>query len=793
MPLIPQGTTVDRRPQNTTAAIGLCLGLSLILSSAARLASAGPAEEYVERQLRVVQALEGHLDGVINAADESATRLIAGGKIYLAGQRGMVAELLGRAGGLCAARALDLSRPLPPLSPNDVVLLSDYGLSGPKDTELWRKLLDSPALVIAFASHENPLLQQPLRANVRAIPVEIPRESRLVQLASGERLIPLAPPALATAEWTYTAELIGACRRQNKQLAVYLSLFLDEGHKRYLRTKDLTFEPDLRVEPVARGEYARQFLASARKGLEAVRQGEMGNIRKAAAWIKEAKAARRSIVRNLMGHLPPAEVGLPGNPPFFTGLTRGMADDGVKWIRENLHEGDLYLFLGYQQNEDGMSAAANALGARTIFLTFRAPGAAQAANPRHLYVNPHWPLTDGCLELPGYDVKACPLSCILGLTCYYAIAAEVLSPSSVEVSLGPVESRNLGQNPNHRNHTYQSRDAAIVLDHAGYKIRYGACVDKEHGGKVAPLEGYLGMPEPTSCNWYHSGFLWITVNGKDIGSTPLSSMTAAERGPRGILDLVWHDEQATVRTRFLGLPQHDNLYLEVAIDPKQEIKSLGLRLTCYPSYFTHYNRREGARRIQTPKTLVLQGQQLTLPARDNWWGLYCDEIFDVANGEGEGPCGLLLMPEEAGEITLQPAGYAVGTQITYPPQTRRIHLALWDFKGQTNAQALARLRQGAEEVRSELAALDFTPTAVKGFDMAGLRAEVDRALKSAEVRSTLGSRIKELETWLAQYSTVLQSTGGQGSIEAEERLLQAIQKYESFCWEVKLAELLSNL
>jgi hypothetical protein len=66
------------------------------------------------------------------------------------------------------------------------------------------------------------------------------------------------------------------------------------------------------------------------------------------------------------------------------------------------------------------------LGVRTIFLTSRGPGAELAVSPRRLYINPHWPATDACLDLPGYDVKACPLSCIMNLTCYYAICAEAL-------------------------------------------------------------------------------------------------------------------------------------------------------------------------------------------------------------------------------------------------------------------------------------------------------------------------------------------------------------------------------
>jgi len=117
-----------------------------------------------------------------------------------------------------------------------------------------------------------------------------------------------------------------------------------------------------------------------------------------------------------------------GDPGCFTHSPRlPLGDKAIAWMRQNLGKGDVHLLVGYQQNEDAMAAAANAPGARTVFITSLPPSREQAANPLHLYVNPHWPLTDACLELPGYDVKACPLSAICGLTCYYAIAAEAVA------------------------------------------------------------------------------------------------------------------------------------------------------------------------------------------------------------------------------------------------------------------------------------------------------------------------------------------------------------------------------
>jgi len=388
-------------------------------------AAAGPAERYIEAQLRVVRSLDAKREAIADIADEAAERLLAGGRIYLAGEKGMMAELAGRAGGLCAATTLSLEKGQPSPRPNDLVLLSDYGTPGKLETALER-LAGTKALVIVFASAENPLLRRPMPSHLRVVPVDIPVDSRLLVLRSGERLIPTASPAIATAEWTFVAELLGACRRQRRQLAVYLSIWLDPGRRRYDRTQGLLFEPRLRPAPVARGQYAHAFLASAGESLKAVRSRELGSIRKAARWLRDAVAAHRQIVRTLEGHLPEVEAVSGGEAHYFTRTVAIGNEPGEKWIPENLHDGDVYLFLGYQENEDSRAAAINALGVRTIFLTSAAPSARQAKDPRHLYFNPHWPRSDACLELSGYDVKACPLSGILGLTCYYAICGEML-------------------------------------------------------------------------------------------------------------------------------------------------------------------------------------------------------------------------------------------------------------------------------------------------------------------------------------------------------------------------------
>lgn len=344
-------------------------------------------------------------------------------------------------------------------------------------------------------------------------------------------------------------------------------------------------------------------------------------------------------------------------------------------------------------------------------------------------------------------------------------------------------------------HRLREQVATFGFGPHSYAIAYRVAIPpkEKDTDRVVPIEGYVGMPRPSSCNWYHGGFLAISINGHDIGTTPITSMMAVESGERAIVDMVWETDQADVRVRFLGLPGQDYLATEITIDPKQEITSIGLLLRCYPSYFTSHHKRVGARRIKTPSAIIAQGNKTTLPAAENWWAVYYDEIFDTANGEGEGPCAVLMPPGEASEIAFDPGSYAVSTSITYPPETRTIHLALWDFRGATNAEALKRVETGAEQVSQMLTETDYRPRTVREFNVAETRALLESILKSEEARETLKDDIDQIQTWLTDYAPALETPDQQTGVVGEERLLKSIDMFQSFKWRVKLYELIGDI
>lgn len=374
-----------------------------------------------------------------------------------------------------------------------------------------------------------------------------------------------------------------------------------------------------------------------------------------------------------------------------------------------------------------------------------------------------------------------------------AVAACAQEPAELAtVDVRAPQERHLIGHGEHEGHLYREQTATLATGAAVYAIAYKACVDEAHAPKVAYLEGYLGMPRPASCNWYHSGFMFVRINGRDIGITPLSSMLASEDGERAMVDLVWHDEAADVRVRFAALGGRDWLGCEVALDPADEIESVQIALRCYPSFFTAWHDRDGARRIRTPSHLIEQGDDTTLPADDAWWALYYDEVFDVAGGEGEGPCAMLVLPEHASQVRFEPGGYAVSTRVDVPPGVRRIRMAFWDLEGVGNADALAQIEGQAEPVARTLREMDFTPRAVREFDVEAVRESVQRALQSETLREALSEDIEQIQAWLHETSQV-EGQERPESIRAQERLLQSVDRYNAFKWRVKLLELIEDL
>lgn len=372
-----------------------------------------------------------------------------------------------------------------------------------------------------------------------------------------------------------------------------------------------------------------------------------------------------------------------------------------------------------------------------------------------------------------------------------AIAALTLSSRAgageVAVFLQPWSTRSLATYKGHESETLREQMARFVGTATPFAISYKAGYREDRPGEAFPLEGYIGMPLPVACNWYHSGFLRVLVNGQDIGRAALTSMTVTETGQRGILDLVWHPATGPVRVRFLALPDDDRLFCEARTDAAQENCQISLQLSCYPSFFTAHHHRVGDRRVLTPTSEVKENEKRELPVETDNWAFYQDTVFDPARQEGDGPCAVLIGPAAGARIRHEPGGYAVQTRVDFPPGTQAARLVFWDFAGLDNATALARFQAAAGPTRTALAGLDFTPARLRAADFATLRQQVTALLDQATNAGVAESDMAPARTWLEEMPT---ATVG---VLAEENQSRWLDDYDTFRWNLQLAALLSRI
>lgn len=373
-----------------------------------------------------------------------------------------------------------------------------------------------------------------------------------------------------------------------------------------------------------------------------------------------------------------------------------------------------------------------------------------------------------------------------------ASAACAAQPQDMTLSLSPVKTRPLTNYRGHEDETLREQTATFDLGDARYAITYKAGYKETAPDRAFPLEGYIGMPGPTACNWYHSGFLRVLIDGHDIGDTALSSMTVLQEDDRGYTDMVWHHDLADVRVRFIGIAGRTALYCTITVEPAEPLQSLVVRTRCYPSFFTSHHNRTGARRIRTPATLIEEGQNTGIDAADNWWLCYYDDVFDVAKGEGSGPCAMMVLPEQARTISCRPGGYAVDTAVECAPDSGTVRLAFWDFKGRPNEDVLTDMHHLAESARSELSKLDPTPRTVQNAKLKTHREELAAILESDVCRQTLGKdKVAAIRQWLHATETAAPHSD-RLSVDAQEQILRGIDDMQDILWEARLARLLAE-
>jgi len=337
------------------------------------------------------------------------------------------------------------------------------------------------------------------------------------------------------------------------------------------------------------------------------------------------------------------------------------------------------------------------------------------------------------------------------------------------------------------------RTHQISLQNAlrNYSFKYTGCQDPSHNGEHPASEGNFGMPTPTACNWYHSGFLTIDINGKDVVRQDVKEMRVTESGARGAFQVIWAHPDAEVSLRFVLLPGSNHVLCLLKWQPRPgaTLKKITVGLRCYPSFFTAARQRQGERHVKTPRTDQQEPTTLELvPAQDPWL-LYYDTIFDMARGEGEGPCAALVEQAalQGGKVSI--GDYAVMTYLNPKPEAGSFRFALYDFAGSTNAEAEAYLQAHGTEDLAQLLATDFRPEIVRALDLAKLKAEAAGLLADA---ADDGVALKPKVDTLLKQVEELSAKGQSGDWQAEADLAGVIRNSEDLFWKLKTFAVLNR-
>lgn len=344
----------------------------------------------------------------------------------------------------------------------------------------------------------------------------------------------------------------------------------------------------------------------------------------------------------------------------------------------------------------------------------------------------------------------------------------------------------------HVYHKWLERSALITtLDKISYTIKYTSCVDDEaHPGQRFGYEGYIGMPGPNSCNWYHGGFLFIDLDDKSVGRVPMIDMSVTENTSRALFQMVWDTPEGLVVVKFLRLPGEDVINASIAWKPPagKSLKSVKIKARCYPCFFTSTSDRI----LVTPNATTHQRRERVpiSPDKDTFL-FYADTNYDAAiSKQGFGPCALIFTKDPVDSAAVNVGPYAVDSFFTLKPDAGEARFIFVDFAKRTNADALNFLRTNADALRRRLTSLSFISNNIASFDTVARKAEIDRLLAQAgeDAKSIREPILKSF----AELASLKGAVTGIDSWKSERDFTDAYERFSQLLYRLKIEAMMNE-
>jgi hypothetical protein len=346
------------------------------------------AENYLSRLRDAISGNRSNLATLTQSADRATNEFLSGGNLWAAGrQADFISEACGRAGGLMTTIALGQQVP----SSHDIVL---YAVPGPleeADLRIVNEWQAKGATVIKFCS-----------------PAGLYHDH-----------FPIDTVANVIDLWTWTGEFVAACTRLGRMPVLYQSYGLPGGPERGKKYQRRRFHDDLTISPIGPGVLGREYLDQIDRMLASVSKTQMPKILQAAKWWGSVpKASATTLVTS---HMFPRHGRDPRTVPIcdFVAVPAGENKDLLDASRPP----PFVLYLGYQFAHQKLVDQAKAMGVKLVYSDVQPCQPPEPAS-NILYIDPAWPLTDGCVTVPGYDIPILPASGVVQAAIYWTIASE---------------------------------------------------------------------------------------------------------------------------------------------------------------------------------------------------------------------------------------------------------------------------------------------------------------------------------------------------------------------------------
>lgn len=361
-------------------------------------------------------------DELVPIAEAIADRLIAGGNLWAAGDPAFSDELNFRAGGLAGTRIWAQGQKL---EKSDVFIVGQLACND-KASRFFHPAFIGQAygpfrnvLTVHIGSHNWPQVarvdemtkKERWSQGFYSIDTDSPEADSWEAVAVGQM-------STLAVWWALDVEIISALSRKGKTAAVLGSIFAPdaEAFDDKIKGKFILEEP--KVEPIAAGKLAREYLATCRRQIAAfLETAQQLELRKAALRIADCQKRKAVIWTVMEGHVHARGAIVPQELSQL--LVYGSA---WEWEAppQGLHPGDTLLYFGYIKYPKEVVDVSLKAGADAVVLVVDET----PKDEKITGIRSTWERWDGVVPIPNYPYKAAPSSAVVTTVQWYSLMAE---------------------------------------------------------------------------------------------------------------------------------------------------------------------------------------------------------------------------------------------------------------------------------------------------------------------------------------------------------------------------------